>query len=393
MDLAAPPLSANQRRIFSNFQDMFAARPFGIIAFMPPHGKPIAGRAAQHQPPNRYLPMHVEETYDDLEADDELLVDGRTVPTQFIADATRSIITENNSPDVPFRWSINAYRGCEHGCAYCYARPTHEVFGLSAGLDFETKILVKHDAPALLREELARPSWKGEVITISGVTDCYQPAERRFRLTRGILEVMSEANQPVGLITKNALVTRDVDLLASMAERRLVHVFLSITTLDAELARTMEPRTSPPIKKLAAVKQLSDAGAPVGVMVAPVIPGLTDHEMAGILEAAAEAGARSAGYVLLRLPLTVKPVFRTWLAENYPNKLQRVESLIRSTRAGGLYQPEFGLRQRGAGEYAEQIGRNFKVFTHKFGLNRPLPKLDSSHFSPPRSASGQMTLF
>jgi DNA repair photolyase len=360
---------------------------------MESEGPRIAGRAAQHHPPNRYLPTHVEDSFDDLEIDDELLVDGRKVPTQFLTDATRSIITENNSPDVPFRWSINAYRGCEHGCAYCYARPTHEVFGLSAGLDFETKILVKHDAPVLLREELAKPSWRGEVITLSGVTDCYQPAERQFRLTRGILEVMSEANQPAGLITKNALVTRDLDLLASMAQRRLVHVFLSITTLDAELARTMEPRTSPPAKKLAAIKALTDAGVPVGVMVAPVIPGLTDHEMAGILEAAREAGVRSAGYVLLRLPLTVVPVFQAWLAENYPDKQERVESLIRSTRGGGLYQTGFRIRQRGTGEYADQIGRNFKVFTRKFGLDRPLPELDSSHFSPPRCASGQMTLF
>ena len=360
---------------------------------MPSHGPHITGRAAQHHPPNRFLPTHVEETFDDREFDDDLLVAGRKVPTQFIADASRSIIAENNSPDVGFRWSINAYRGCEHGCAYCYARPTHEVFGLSAGLDFETKVLVKHHAPALLREELLRPSWRGEVIAISGVTDCYQPAERHFCLTRGILEVMSEANQPAGLITKNALVARDLDLLASMAERRLAHVFFSITTLDAELARTMEPRTSPPHKKLAAMKALCDAGVPVGVMVAPVVPGLTDHEMPAILEAAREAGARSAGYVLLRLPLTVVPVFEAWLSENYPDKRERIESLIRSTRGGALYQAEFGLRQRGAGEYAEQIGRSFKVFSHKFGLAGRLPELDSSQFRPPRAASGQLSLF
>lgn len=360
---------------------------------MQPNGPKIPGRAAQHHPPNRFLPTHIEETFDDREYDEELLADGRKVATEFIADESRSIIAENNSPDVGFRWSINAYRGCEHGCAYCYARPTHEVFGLSAGLEFETKILVKHAAPALLRQELARPSWRGEVIAISGVTDCYQPAERRFRLTRGILEVMNEANQPTGLITKNGLVVRDIDLLAPMAERRLAHVFFSITTLDAELARTMEPRTSPPLKKLAAMKSLSEAGVPVGVMVAPVVPGLTDHEMPTILEAARESGARSAGYVLLRLPLTVVPVFRSWLAENYPDKLQRVESLIRSTRSGGLYQSQFGLRQRGAGEYAEQIGQNFKVFARKFGLDGRLPELDSSQFRPPRSASGQMTLF
>ncbi|HWB09568.1 MAG TPA: PA0069 family radical SAM protein [Pirellulales bacterium] len=355
-------------------------------------GPHITGRAAQRHPPNRFLSTHVEETFDDREFEEELSGECK-IPTQFLADASRSIIAENDSPDVPFRYSINAYRGCEHGCAYCYARPTHEVFGLSAGLDFETKILVKHDAPALLRDELAKPSWRGEVITLSGVTDCYQPAERRFRLTRGLLEVMSEANQPVGLITKNALITRDLDLLASMAQRRLVHAFLSITTLDAELARTMEPRTSPPVKKLAAIKTLSDAGVPVGVMVAPVIPGLTDHEMPAILEAAQEAGAKSAGYVLLRLPLTVVPVFQAWLSENYPDKSQRIESLIRSTRAGSLYQPEFGLRQRGAGDYADQIGRNFKVFARKFALDGRLPELDSSQFRSPRSASGQMSLF
>ncbi|HET6882222.1 MAG TPA: PA0069 family radical SAM protein [Pirellulales bacterium] len=353
----------------------------------------IVGRAAQHHPANRFLPTHVEETFDDREYDEELLADERKTPTQFIADDSQSIIAENNSPDVGFRWSINAYRGCEHGCAYCYARPTHEVFGLSAGLDFETRILVKHQAPALLRRELSRPSWRGEVIAMSGVTDCYQPGERRFRLTRGLLEVMNEANQPTGLITKNALVRRDIDLLAPMAERRLVHVFFSITTLDAELARKLEPRTSPPALKLAAVRALSDAGVPVGVMVAPVVPGLTDHEMAAILERAREAGAMSAGYVLLRLPLTVVPVFQAWLAENFPNKRERIESLIRSTRSGGLYQPQFGLRQRGDGPYAQQIAQNFQVFARKFGLDGRLPELDSVQFRPPRTSSGQMSLF
>lgn len=353
----------------------------------------IAGRAAQHHPPNRFLTTHLEETFDDRQYEEELLADERKIPAELIADASQTIITENNSPDVGFRWSINAYRGCEHGCAYCYARPTHEVFGLSAGLDFETKIFVKHNAAALLRRELARPSWRGDVIAVSGVTDCYQPAERRFRLTRALLEVMSEANQPVGLITKNALVRRDLDLLASMAQRRLVHVFLSITTLDAELARRMEPRTSPPAMKLAAAKALSDAGVPVGVMVAPVVPGLTDHEMPGILQAAREAGARSAGYVLLRLPLTVVPVFQAWLTGNFPDKRERVESLIRSTRGGGLYQPQFGLRQRGDGPYAAQIAQSFQVFARKFALDRPLPELDSSQFRPPRDTSGQMSLF
>lgn len=384
----------------SAFSLEFSGSSAGQICYhhgMEPHRSKIVGRiigrGAQHHPPNRFLPTHFEETFDDREDDEELLADERKTPTEFIADASQSIIAENNSPDVGFRWSVNAYRGCEHGCAYCYARPTHEVFGLSAGLDFETRILVKHDAPALLRRELARPSWQGEVITLSGVTDCYQPAERRFRLTRRLLEVMNEANQPVGIITKNALIRRDLDILAPMAERRLVHAFLSITTLDAELARSMEPRTSPPQMKLAAIKALSDAGVPVAVMVAPVVPGLTDHEMAAILEAARDAGALSAGYVLLRLPLTVVPVFQAWLAENYPDKRDRVESLIRSTRGGGLYQTQFGLRQRGDGPYAEQISQNFKVFTRKFGLNGHLPELDSSRFRPPRSATGQLSLF
>lgn len=357
------------------------------------HPPRSVGRAAQHHPPNRFLTTHLEETFDDRQHDEELLADERKTPTQFIADAAQTIITENNSPDLGFRFTINAYRGCEHGCAYCYARPTHEVFGLSAGLDFETKVFVKHAAAELLRGELSRPSWRGEVITISGVTDCYQPAERRFRLTRGLLEVMSEANQPTSIITKNALVRRDLDLLASLAERRLAHVFLSVTTLDAELARRMEPRTSPPAMKLAAMKALSEAGVPVGVMVAPVVPGLTDHEMAGILKAARDAGARSAGYVLLRLPLTVAPVFQTWLAENFPDKRERVESLIRATRGGGLYQPQFGLRQRGDGPYAAQIAQSFQVFARKFALDEPLPKLDGSRFRPPRNGAGQMSLF
>lgn len=353
----------------------------------------IAGRAAQGHPPNRFSPTHVEETFDDREFDDDLLADERKLPTEFLPDRSRTIITENNSPDVGFRFSINAYRGCEHGCAYCYARPTHETLGWSAGLDFETKILVKHDAPALLRAELAKPSWQAEVISISGVTDCYQPAERRFRLTRALLEVLSEAHQPCGVISKNALVTRDLDVLVSLARRRLVHVFLSITTLDAELARTMEPRTSPPERKLAAIRRLAAAGVPVGVMVAPIVPGLTDHELPSILQAAREAGASTAGYVLLRLPLSVVPVFQSWLAANYPDKQARVESLIRSTRGGHLYDSRFGARMRGGGNYAEQIAQNFRVFARKAGLDGRLPELDRTQFRPPRPASGQKTLF
>ncbi|HEV7222179.1 MAG TPA: PA0069 family radical SAM protein [Pirellulales bacterium] len=360
---------------------------------MRPRKPKAAGRGAQQDPPNRFLSIRVEETFDDRDDDEDLRADRRVVPTEFLPDRSRTILSENDSPDVPFRYSINAYRGCEHGCAYCYARPTHEMLGLGAGLDFETKILVKHEAPALLRRELAKPGWTAETIAMSGVTDCYQPAERRFRLTRGLLEVLSEANQPVGIITKNALLTRDLDLLASMAARRLVHVYLSVTTLDAELARTLEPRTSPPRAKLAAIKSLSDAGVPVGVMAAPVIPGLTDHETPAILQAAREAGACTAGYTLLRLPLNVEPIFRDWLAAHAPDRQSRIESLIRSTREGKLNDSQFGRRMRGQGEYAAQIAQNFAVFRRKHGLDQPLPEFDRSQFQPPRAASGQMTLF
>ncbi|HVX59631.1 MAG TPA: PA0069 family radical SAM protein [Pirellulales bacterium] len=361
---------------------------------MEPRGKPQAkGRGAEGDPPNRFIATHLEETFEDREHDEDLLADRRVVPTEFLPDNSRTIIRENDSPDIPFRYSINAYRGCEHGCAYCYARPTHETLGLGAGLDFETKVLVKHDAAALLRHELGRSGWRCETIVMSGVTDCYQPAERRFSLTRALLEVMNEANQPVGIITKNALVLRDLDLLAPMAARRLAHVYLSVTTLDADLARSLEPRTSSPAAKLAAIRTLSDAGVPVGVMTAPIIPGLNDHETPAILAAAREAGARSAGYVLLRLPLNVEPVFRQWLATHLPDKQARIEGLIRSTRQGKLNESQFGRRMRGHGEYAAQIARNFTVFRRKHGLDQPLPELDCSQFRPPRSPSGQMMLF
>ncbi len=246
-------------------------------------------RGADDNPPNRFESVHCQPDFEHLEHEppsDE----PRVVPTQFLADTTRTLITSNDSPDVGFKWSINAYRGCEHGCAYCYARPSHEVFGMGAGLDFETKILVKHDAPKLLRDELCRPKWTGELIVMSGVTDCYQPAERRFRLTRGLLEVMLEARQPVAIITKNSLVLRDIDILSELAKLRLVHVNISLTTLDATLSRTMEPRTSLPEARLRAVHELTAAGVPVRVMTAPMVPGLNDVEIPTLLKAAAEAG-------------------------------------------------------------------------------------------------------
>jgi DNA repair photolyase len=289
---------------------------------------------------------------------------------------------------------MNPYRGCEHGCAYCYARPTHETLGMNAGLDFETKVLVKYDAPALLRKELnTKKGWTAEPIMISGVTDCYQPAERRFRLTRGLLEVLLEARQPACMITKNSLVCRDLDLLAPLAERRLVSMALSITTLDAELARTLEPRTATPAAKLRAVRELTAAGIPVRVMVAPIIPGLTDSELPAILAAAKDAGACGAGYVMLRLPLSVEPVFLEWLRTHRPLAAEKVEGLIRQMRGGKLYSAEWGKRMTGSGPYAAGIARTFDVFSEKLGLSAPWQPLDSSQFRPPQVPGAQRRLF
>jgi DNA repair photolyase len=351
------------------------------------------GRATNLAPPNRFEAARWESDYDQLAADDELLADHRAVPTLFLPDNSATIIRENDSPDIPFRFSINPYRGCEHGCAYCYARPTHETLGLNAGLDFESKILVKHDAVNLLRKELNRKSWQPETIMMAGVTDCYQPAERKFKLTRGILEVLLEAHQPVCIITKNSLVVRDLDLICPLAERRLIGVALSITTLDAELARTLEPRTAAPAAKLRAIRELSAAGVPVRVMVAPIIPGLTDAELPSVLQAAKEAGACGAGYVMLRLPLNVAPVFTNWLRTHRPLAAARVESLIRDVRGGKLNDSQYGRRMRGSGTYAEGIKNSFVLFSKRLGLDAPWEPLDSTRFRPPRMSGGQMSLF
>lgn len=343
-------------------------------------------------PPNRFDKAHRERDFDHLEWDQEYLAGLDSRPIQYLADASKSIVSKNDSPDVPFTYSVNPYRGCAHGCSYCYARNTHEYLGFNAGLDFETKIIVKENAPELLRDFLAKPGWKPEPITFSGVTDCYQPAERQFRLTRGCLEVALECRQPVGIITKNALVVRDVDLLREMASHRLVHVFFSITSLDPQLARVMEPRTSIPAARLRAIKTLADAGVPVGVMTAPIIPGLNDSEIPAILEAAKAAGAKAAGYVFLRLPLTVEPVFREWLHRTQPLKAERVEQRLKQSRRGKLSNSTWGERMRGEGEIAEQIGRLFQVFSQKFRFER-LPDLDVSQFRPPMPRSGQLRLF
>jgi DNA repair photolyase len=337
--------------------------------------------------------VRIEADFEQVEDDAEYLAELGRPPTEYFPDESQSIVTENDSPDVGFRYSVNPYRGCSHGCAYCYARPYHEFLGLSAGLDFETKVFVKHRAAELLRDFLARPAWRPETIAFSGVTDCYQPAERQFRITRACVEVAAECRQPIGIITKNALVTRDIDLLQRLAKYDAVRVSLSITTLDPHLARSMEPRTSSPEARLRALGELHTAGIPTNVMVAPVIPGLNDNEMPAILQAARDAGAQWAGYVLLKLPGTVKEVFTDWLHRTNPDRADRVESLIRSTRAGRLSDSQFGRRQVGTGRVAELIADTFELWTKKLGFNEDHGELNAASFVPPRPSSGQLRLF
>ncbi|QEG41451.1 PA0069 family radical SAM protein [Roseimaritima ulvae] len=348
---------------------------------------------SQIDPPNRFEGMRAERDWEQLEWDQEYRRQVERREIQYLKDESKSIVSQNRSPDIPFRFSLNPYRGCAHGCSYCYARPTHEYLGLNAGLDFETKIIVKHDAPRLFREFLARRSWVPEPISFSGVTDCYQPAEREFRLTRQCLEVALECRQPVSIITKNALVLRDLDLLQAMAKLRLVHVYVSLTTLEPQLARDMEPRTSIPSARLRAVETLAAAGVPVGVMMAPVVPGLTDAEIPAVLKAAAAAGAEAANYVMLRLPLTVQAVFREWLQRARPLQAEKVLGLLRDARDGQLNSAAFGERMRGRGERAEQIGQMFRLFKQQLQLADALPRQDASQFQPPKPQSGQLRLF
>jgi DNA repair photolyase len=346
---------------------------------------PVRGRGTGSNPTNRFEKRSVE--LDPGEADP-------TAPlprTQFFKDTSRTVIAKNDSPDLGFERSINPYRGCEHGCVYCYARPYHEFLGFSAGLDFETKILVKEDAPDLLREELASPKWTPQVIAISGVTDAYQPAERRYALTRRCLEVLADFRNPTILITKNHLVTRDIDLLADLARHGAAAVVLSITTLDPALARILEPRTSMPARRLAAVEALAKAGIPVGVNVAPVIPGLTDAEIPAILKAAAKAGASFASYSVVRLPHAVKELFTEWLEQHYPDRKIKVLNRIRGVRDGGLNDPKFGSRMSGEGVYAEQIGALFELSRKKAKLTGAQPGLSAAAFRRPPGP--QLTLF
>lgn len=345
---------------------------------------PIPGRGAGVNPPNRFERLHVE-------VDPDLEPEERPHPrTQFFVDATESLLTKNDSPDVGFSFGLNCYRGCEHGCAYCFARPYHEYLGWSSGLDFETKIMVKLRAPELLRRELSHPKWQAQPIAMSGATDCYQPAERQFRLTRRVLEVCAELRHPIFIITKNALVTRDLDVLVELARHGCVGVHISVTSLDTDLAGKLEPRASRPAARLRAIRELSAAGIPVGVMVAPTIPGLTDHEMPAILAAAADAGAKRAGYVLLRLPFAVKDVFLRWLDDHAPGKKARILDRLQALHGGQLYRADWGRRMRGEGAWAEQHRAMFEVATRRAGLNQEEFTLSTAAFRKPGE---QLTLF
>lgn len=312
--------------------------------------------------------------------------------TEVQVEKPRSIITRNQSPDLSFDRSINPYRGCEHGCVYCFARPTHAYMGLSAGVDFEARLFAKPDAPRLLERELSRPGYKVQPIAIGTNTDPYQPIEKQWRIMRQLLEVLEAAGHPVGIVTKSALITRDIDILSRMASRGLARVALSVTTLDRKLARTLEPRAATPDKRLSAMRALSEAGIPVSVMAAPVIPGLNDHEIERILDSARAAGAETAGYVMLRLPIEVSPLFRDWLLRHYPDRYRHVMALIRSMRGGKDYDAEFGKRMRGAGPYAWQIARRFELAAKRLGLNLRKAPLRTDHFVPPLGDGVQLSL-
>ena len=352
-----------------------------IVEEAPPPSPAIHGRSASWNPANRFEKLHVdlgdaEVVQIDPTSDEEAKPRRET---QFFRDLTKTIIARNDSPDVGFETSLNPYRGCEHGCIYCFARPTHEYLGMSAGLDFESKIMVKQDAPKLLEAELSSPKWEPQALIMSGVTDPYQPVERKLCITRGCLEVLAKFRNPVAIITKNRLVTRDIDLLGELARDNASAVNVSVTSLDPNIQRVLEPRTSSPKARLEAVAMLRAAGIPVGVMVAPVIPGLTDHEVPRIVEACAKAGAQFAGYTIVRLPWAIAPLFEHWLDEHFPEKKEKVLQRIRHIRAGKLNDPRWGTRTRGEGVFAEQIRTMFEVACRRAGMN-DRPKLSTAAF-------------
>ena len=347
---------------------------------------PRRSRGAISNPANRFESLSLE---NDPDGTDDF--EPSPVRTEFYRDATKSVLTRNSSPDVPFDLSINPYRGCEHGCVYCFARPTHEFLGFSSGLDFESRIVVKENAPELLRQELAKRSYRPEPIALSPNTDSYQPIERRLKLTRRCLEVFAECRNPVGIVTKNALVTRDLDLLQELANYDAVNVFISVTSLDSELRRILEPRTSPPAARLRAIRELSGAGIPTGVLVAPIIPAINDHEIPKIIAAAAEAGATSAGYVILRLPHAVAPMFEEWLDQHFPDRKDKVLNQVRSMRGGELYESQFGRRMTGSGIHAEKITQMFEIAVRRAKLNGRRHELSTANFRRPQG--DQLNLF
>ncbi|MEP2461457.1 MAG: PA0069 family radical SAM protein [Nitratireductor sp.] len=347
------------------------------------------GRAAGINPSGRFEPLRREVFDDGWETLEEL----PPFKTEVQVEKPRSVITRNTSPDISFDRSINPYRGCEHGCVYCFARPTHAFMGLSAGLDFESRLFAKPDSAKLLEREFSREGYEPKTIAIGTNTDTYQPVERQWRIMREILEVLDAHNHPVGIVTKSALVMRDSDILARMAARGLAKVAFSVTTLDRRLARTMEPRAATPTRRLEAMKALSQAGIPVSVMAAPLIPGLSDHEVERILESAHAAGAREAGYIILRLPLEVSPIFKDWLLRHYPDRYRHVMALIRSMRDGKDYDASWGKRMRGTGPYAWQIGRRFEIAARRIGFNRARLALRTDLFKPPPRGGEQLRLF
>lgn len=352
--------------------------------------QPLKGRGASFNPTGRFDSLSIEKTEDGWYRDETPDSVNETV----LPDRARGIIATNDSPDVGFDQSINPYRGCSHGCIYCFARPTHAYLGLSPGLDFETKLFYKADAVQLLEEELAKPRYVCRPIALGINTDGYQPLEKQLEVTRGILAVLARCRHPVTIVTKSALVLRDLDLLEDLAKDRLVSVMLSITSLEDEVKRTLEPRTASPLARLKVIRELSRAGVHSGVLVAPVIPAITDHEMEAILSAAAEAGAATAGYVLLRLPHELKELFRQWLADHYPDRAAHVMSLINQARGGKDYDSSFGVRMRGTGAYAELLRARFDLAARKLGLERSETRydLDCSKFRPPARAGAQMSL-
>lgn len=313
--------------------------------------------------------------------------------TSVMMDTARTIIARNNSPDIPFDRSINAYRGCEHGCIYCFARPTHAFLGFSPGLDFESRLLAKPDAPALLEKELCNPNYRPQPIAMGTNTDVYQPVEKHYRITRGILEVLNRFNHPVSIVTKSALITRDIDILSDMASRGLAKVYVSVTTLDRGLARRMEPRAATPCRRLQTIHNLTGAGIPTGVMVAPIIPAINDMEIEAILEAAKKAGAQSAGFVMLRLPLEIKTLFREWLVNEFPDRADKVMSLVRDVRGGRDNDAAFHSRMRGQGPYADMIAARFQIAVRRIGFSMSVSKLDVTQFRIPPRPGDQMDLF